>query len=229
MRGLSRKADSPPHAIRGIVDAARRLAGAAALVRDGQRDLDAVRHRDGAHDARRERTDAGQGQPGDDGQSDEGEQDRDDDRAVDLGRGRVLESERVALLAQADVERHRAGRIGRTHGSGRAGVRQAVGSRRGGGHRSMVPRMSANPSASVRYAFATPIRGRVCPAVGAPAHSRTGSSGPARPDRDHESRRTSDVPELWMHASPRRHGQARRQHHVRGPQACRRRQRGDRR
>ena len=124
-----------------IDDAARRLAGAGALVRDGQRDLDAVGGRDRADHGRREGPDAAQGQPGDDGQSDEGQQDRDHDRAVDLRGGRVLEPEWVALLAQADIERHRPAAADARMGLGGPGCGGRCGSRRGGGHPSMVPRM----------------------------------------------------------------------------------------
>ena len=71
-------------------------------------------------DGRLERPDAGERELGGDGQDDDEEDDPDDRDAVDLRARHVAQPERVAALAQPDVDRHRARRSGRRHGSARA-------------------------------------------------------------------------------------------------------------
>ena len=132
------------------------------------------------------------------GQADDGDDDADEDRAVDLRCRGIAEAERVAALAQSDIERRRAPRSGRSRGSAASAAR-APGSwprrsgswpRRRGRHPAMVPRTASGTlgpgrwpaadgdRATARHAGA-PTSARRPP----PARRRRRSSGRARSRR----------------------------------------------
>ena len=120
----------------GSVTLARRLARAAALVRDGQRERQSPRL---SATARATRPRTGRCRPGRTratiARTTNAEKHPDDRDAVDLRRRHVAETERVAPLAQPDVDRHGRAAAGAADGSARAAP-GAVGGATvcGGGH-----------------------------------------------------------------------------------------------